>query len=428
MLAHINPQEAAMLQSMGGAGTINPQTGLREFYQIGNLLANSYQAPVGTYDGRVSSPAAPAPFDIKFADTSGSGGMGVQQIKSYTLPSDQTFADIPLVTNYDPKGNFNFLTLEPGQYLTPDPSQPNIISVPRLNAGGEVIDWGISDLNEQDNGSFGSFVRGLASDFGPMILAGLGANLLAPAAGALGTGTVTLPLSGTLATLEGANTFSAAGANSAAPILLSGALNTGGTGTTTFPHIFHQPTGATAATAWSSGANSGTVYGCNEATGFLGNFADYRIAGARHFSLGTDGSGNSRMNFGSAGYYIQLVSTTFSVSGGLSVGGGSITASGGNGIVSTGTLAVTGATTLTGLLTTNGGITLGDAQNIAFNTTTGTKIGTATTQKIGFWNATPVVQQSAVADASGGAVIDSEARTALNSLLAKLRTLGIIAT
>jgi hypothetical protein len=55
-------------------------------------------------------------------------------------------------------------------------------------------------------------------------------------------------------------------------------------------------------------------------------------------------------------------------------------------------LAVTGATTLTGLLTANGGITLGDAQNIAFNTTTGTKIGAATTQKLSFWNATPIVQ------------------------------------
>ena len=32
--------------------------------------------------------------------------------------------------------------------------------------------------------------------------------------------------------------------------------------------------------------------------------------------------------------------------------------------------------------------------NIAFSTTTGTKIGTATTQKLSFWNATPVVQQS----------------------------------
>ena len=31
MLAHINPREAAMLQAMGGSGTINPQTGLREY-------------------------------------------------------------------------------------------------------------------------------------------------------------------------------------------------------------------------------------------------------------------------------------------------------------------------------------------------------------------------------------------------------------
>lgn len=33
-----------------------------------------------------------------------------------------------------------------------------------------------------------------------------------------------------------------------------------------------------------------------------------------------------------------------------------------------------------------------DGYNISFGTTTGTKIGTGTTQKIGFWNATPIVQ------------------------------------
>lgn len=37
-------------------------------------------------------------------------------------------------------------------------------------------------------------------------------------------------------------------------------------------------------------------------------------------------------------------------------------------------------------------------------------------------------QGSAVADATGGATVDAEARTALNALLAELRTLGIIAT
>jgi hypothetical protein len=114
--------------------------------------------------------------------------MGVQKITGYTLPSDQKFADIPLVTKYDPSGNFNYVTLEPGKYLTPDPSQPNIVSVPRLDASGNVVDWGISDLNNQDNGSFGSFVRGLASDFGPMILAGLGANFAAGNLGGLAGG------------------------------------------------------------------------------------------------------------------------------------------------------------------------------------------------------------------------------------------------
>jgi len=37
-------------------------------------------------------------------------------------------------------------------------------------------------------------------------------------------------------------------------------------------------------------------------------------------------------------------------------------------------------------------------------------------------------QQAAVADASGGATVDAEARTAINALLARLRTHGLIAT
>jgi hypothetical protein len=67
---------------------------------------------------------------------------------------------------------------------------------------------------------------------------------------------------------------------------------------------------------------------------------------------------------------------------------------------------------------------LADAGNITVGTTTGTKIGTATTQKLGFYDATPVVQPAAVADAT--TAID--VITQLNDLLAKLRTLGIIAT
>jgi hypothetical protein len=46
-------------------------------------------------------------------------------------------------------------------------------------------------------------------------------------------------------------------------------------------------------------------------------------------------------------------------------------------------------------------ITISDTKNIILGTTTGTKIGTATTQKLGFFNATPVVQPSAVTSPQG---------------------------
>ena len=46
MLAHINPQEAALLKSFGGSGTINPQTGLHEFSFLPGLT-KAFKNPVG---------------------------------------------------------------------------------------------------------------------------------------------------------------------------------------------------------------------------------------------------------------------------------------------------------------------------------------------------------------------------------------------
>ena len=99
-------------------------------------------------------------------------------------------------------------------------------------------------------------------------------------------------------------------------------------------------------------------------------------------------------------------------------------------------------------------ITIGDAVNVVLNTSTGTKIGTATTQKLAFFNATPVVQQSAIANitttassgtlptANGSITIANaasatttellefcvELESKLESALAVLRTFGLIAT
>lgn len=93
-----------------------------------------------------------------------------------------------------------------------------------------------------------------------------------------------------------------------------------------------------------------------------------------------------------------------------------------------GTTLQTAATKLDLGATTDDTLTFADAVNIAFNTTTGTKIGTGTTQKLGFYNATPIAQGASVADPSGGAIIDAEARTAIIAVITRLEALGLIAT
>jgi hypothetical protein len=75
-------------------------------------------------------------------------------------------------------------------------------------------------------------------------------------------------------------------------------------------------------------------------------------------------------------------------------------------------------------ITNAGVLQVADAGNVSVGTTTGTKIGTATTQKLGFYNATPVVQPTAVADATDAASVITQ----LNALLTRMRNLGLIAT
>lgn len=71
-----------------------------------------------------------------------------------------------------------------------------------------------------------------------------------------------------------------------------------------------------------------------------------------------------------------------------------------------------------------GSLVLRTGGNVEFATSgAGTKLGTATTQLLGFWNVTPVVQPSAIADADALTVVAQ-----LNSLLAAMRTVGMIAT
>lgn len=93
------------------------------------------------------------------------------------------------------------------------------------------------------------------------------------------------------------------------------------------------------------------------------------------------------------------------------------------------TLKVTGLSTLTG------GVTLPGGANIELATSTGTKIGTATSQLLGFFNATPVAQQTTGVTAatfvqnSGNAVNDASTFDGytLLQITKALRNLGLLA-
>jgi len=81
--------------------------------------------------------------------------------------------------------------------------------------------------------------------------------------------------------------------------------------------------------------------------------------------------------------------------------------------------------------------TFADGANIIAGTTTGTKIGTATTQKLGFFNSAPVVQPTALTAADASTVdgtygaeeqaVLGNVRTRVNELETKLRALGLLA-
>jgi len=94
------------------------------------------------------------------------------------------------------------------------------------------------------------------------------------------------------------------------------------------------------------------------------------------------------------------------------------------------------------LVLDSGGMTILDGKSIVLGTSIGAKIGTATTQKLGFWNATPVIQPASAnqvavtldVDVTGTDTVDkvaidanfSSVQTLLNQLRADLVATGII--
>lgn len=73
MLVHITPREAGMLKEAGGAGTVNPDTGLMEFYEdtyFSPSRAGSVDVDASTYYSPRSSSTSVVPTDFGFETAS----------------------------------------------------------------------------------------------------------------------------------------------------------------------------------------------------------------------------------------------------------------------------------------------------------------------------------------------------------------------
>lgn len=77
LLAHISQQEAAMLKAMGGSGTINPNTGLPEFWNPFKEASNFVKSVINVAKDIVSSPVGQIVGTIALATVLGPAGIGL---------------------------------------------------------------------------------------------------------------------------------------------------------------------------------------------------------------------------------------------------------------------------------------------------------------------------------------------------------------
>ena len=145
--------------------------------------------------------------------------------------------------------------------------------------------------------------------------------------------------------------------------------------------------------------------------------ANYKVTAASLAALRLPAGSTTQVQYNLAGALAGSVNMTFSGStltlGVAGTAGGALALKGStSGTATLQTAAAAGAVTVTlpavtdtlavlGANSFTATQTLADATDIVVGTTTGTKIATATTQKLGFYNATPVVQQATTGTATG---------------------------
>lgn len=288
-----------------------------------------------------------------------------------------------------------------------------------LGPAGAVALPGIAFIGDIDTGLYQIGANNLGLATGGTVALDIG-NAAAPAS----VGTTPGTAAATLLTMAGAVGGASSIATTGVGGVGGGFALTGGAGGLAAGATTASTGGVGGALALTGGAGGAANDAANVGTNIGG------VGGAIALLAGTGGAAANGTDTGGVGGALTLYGgtggsgDTGGVGGSVYVVGG---AAGAGGAPATGDVHLGSivAGTARGVIYVDTGMTFADAKDIAFNATTGTKIGTATTQKMGFWNHAPAVQPVTIADATGSG--GGDAHTVLNTLLAALEGIGILA-
>ena len=118
-------------------------------------------------------------------------------IPNYPKTDARGYPFPPLIAKYDPQGKLTSISSQERYWAD---NQVHI--QPEYSPTGEFLTANPRTNEQAGSSGLGGFISDIARDYGPMILAGLGANYLAPAAGAAGAGAGTAAGAGTGAALS----------------------------------------------------------------------------------------------------------------------------------------------------------------------------------------------------------------------------------
>lgn len=218
-----------------------------------------------------------------------------------------------------------------------------------------------------------------------------------------------------------------------------GAGGAGGNITQTTGYGGSANTGSGIKTGGAGGAFTFTTgYGGASSSGTTSNTGGN--GGAYNFTTGVGGVATGTAATGGNGGAFTIATGAGGAGATTNGNGGNITLTAGIAGAGAGAAGVNGTITFNQggsnkVVLASTGIVIGDAVDLVLNATTGTKIGTATTQKLAFWNATPIVQPTTAVSAAtrtggGGATVtdtDTFDGYTIAQIVKALRNLGALA-